>query len=133
MAKNNYFILIVTLIIGISIMISGYLIGNAIKGETSTGSLNVDKSASVNDSVECAIWDLAQTAEYLKMTEEDVRGIIQTEKSVLDLSGMFTGKMFPYFTVNNKQYFYKNEIDEWLNEVSGDHREYNTKDKWILQ
>lgn len=35
--------------------------------------------------------------------------------------------MFPYFIINNNQYFYKDEIDEWLKEASNYHREYNTK------
>lgn len=75
---------------------------------------------------------LPQVAEYLNMTEEEVRGIIQTEKKQLDETHTFQGKMFPYFTINNKQYFYKNEIDEWLKEVSSNRREYNTTKGWVF-
>ena len=67
------------------------------------------------------------------MTEEEVCAIIQTEKKKLDETHSFTGKMFPYFTINNKQYFYKDEIDEWLKQVSSHHRQYDTTKGWILQ
>ncbi|MFL0269345.1 hypothetical protein ACJDUH_14750 [Clostridium sp. WILCCON 0202] len=76
---------------------------------------------------------LSQVAAYLNMTEEEVRAIIQTEKKKLDETHSFDGKMFPYFTINNKQYFYKDEIDEWLKEVSSNHRQYDTTKGWILQ
>lgn len=67
------------------------------------------------------------------MTEEEVSGIIKTKKKKLEETHSFSGKMFPYFTVNNKQFFYQDEIDEWLKEVSSNHREYNTTKGRILQ
>lgn len=76
---------------------------------------------------------LSQVAEYLNMPDEEVRAIIQTEKKKLDETHSFSGKMFPYFTINNKWYFYKDEIDEWLKEVSSSHRQYDTTNGWILQ
>ncbi|MDF2656047.1 MAG: hypothetical protein K0R19_2521 [Bacillota bacterium] len=49
------------------------------------------------------------------MSEEEVKGIIDLEKSELEEIGSFDGKMFPYFTVDGQQFFYKDQIDEWLN------------------
>jgi len=60
------------------------------------------------------------------MTVGEVQGIMQTEKKILEETGSFSGKMFPYFTINNKQYFYKDELDEWLKEVSSNRRVYDT-------
>lgn len=37
------------------------------------------------------------------------------------------------FKVNNKQYFYKDELDEWLKDVTNNHRQYDTVKGWILQ
>lgn len=34
--------------------------------------------------------------------------------------------MFPYFTVNDKMCFYKQQIDEWLKEVLTQRKEYDT-------
>lgn len=75
---------------------------------------------------------LSQAAEYMNMTEDEVSGIIQTEKKKLEETHSFDGKMFPYFTINNKQYFYQDALDEWLSEVSMLHRQYDTKEGWIF-
>ncbi|NLZ83908.1 MAG: hypothetical protein GX915_09610 [Clostridiales bacterium] len=45
---------------------------------------------------------------------------------------MFIGKRFPYLKVNNKYYFYIDEIDEWLKEVTSSHREYDTAKGYIF-
>ena len=96
---------------------------------------SLQKSANLKSSIstENMALTLSQVAEYLQMTEEEVTGIIQTEKKTLMQSGSFSGRMLSYFTVNNKQYFYRNEIDEWLKEVSINRREYDTTKGWILQ
>lgn len=115
----------VFLFIGISIIINGYFIGDAIKS-ISPQDLRVNSSDS-------KVLSLEQVAKYLNMSEEEVITIIQIEDNKLTKTGSFFGKMFPYFVVNNKQYFYKDEIDEWLKEVSNNHREYNTTEGWVLQ
>ncbi len=79
-----------------------------------------------------SVFNLAQAAAYLNLTEGEVLGIIETEEAQLHEYGGFSGKMFPYFTVNDKQYFYRDEIDEWLKEVSGLRRQYNTAEGWIF-
>ena len=52
---------------------------------------------------------------------------IQTKNYTID------SNVFPYFTVNEKQYFSKVAIDEWLKEASNEHREYDTNKKQLLQ
>jgi hypothetical protein len=84
-------------------------------------------------SIDSNVLNLSQVAKYLDMSEGEIQGIINIEKAALDQSKVFTGMMFPYFTVNNKQYFYKNELDEWLKEVSKTHRQYDTKKGFMLQ
>lgn len=107
-----------------SVIFGSIWIGNSLK-----------KNVSLQTSIltDSKILTLSQTAEYLNMTEEEVRGIIQTEKKMLDETHVFSGKMFPYITINNKQYFYKDEIDEWLKEVSSHRRQYDTTKGLILQ
>jgi hypothetical protein len=98
---------------------------------------SLQKSASLENSiltsVDSNVLNISQVSKYLNMTEEEVQGIIQTEKTRLEQSGSFTGGIFPYFIINDKRYFYKNEIDEWLKEVSKNRRQYNTEKGWILQ
>ena len=83
-------------------------------------------------STDSNVMNVSQVANYLRMTEEEVQGIIKTEKKILESSGSYTGMSFPYFTLNDKLYFYKEQIDEWLNEVSIEHKEYDTKKGYVF-
>lgn len=76
---------------------------------------------------------MSEVADYIGISEEEVLGLIDTEKNILEKTSIFTGKMFPYFIVNEKQYFYKDEVDEWLKDVSNEHREYDTTKKTLIQ
>ena len=71
---------------------------------------------------------LTQVAEYLNMTEEEVQLIINWEET----ASVNEGKL-PYVTINNKQYFHKDEIDEWLKEVTSSHRQFDNTRGWVLQ
>lgn len=113
-----------------SIIFASIWIGYSLKKTVSLQASISNQTPTLTDSKTLT---LSQVAEYLNMTEEEVRAIIQTEKKKLDETHSFEGKMFPYFTINNKQYFYKDEIDEWLKEVSSNHRQYDTTKGWILQ
>ena len=94
---------------------------------------SVSLQASISISTNSKTLSLSQVAEYLNMNEEEVSAIIQTEKKKLDETHSFDGKIFPYFTINNKQYFYKDEIDEWLKEVSSNRTQYDTTKGWIFK
>ena len=73
---------------------------------------------------ESSVMTLEEASRYLKISEEEIIGIIDTEQENLSKSGSFYGKMFPYFVVNDKTLFYKNEIDLWLKEVVTQKTEY---------
>lgn len=97
---------------------------------------SIQKSTNIqtkNYTIDSNVFTVSEVANYLGMTEEEVQGIINTEKSMLEETDSFTGIMFPYFTVNEKQYFSKVAIDEWLKEASNEHREYDTNKKQLLQ
>lgn len=120
MNKKNIFAGISVLIISISIVISGYMIADVIKSNNAA-------TNSKNTYEDLKVLNITQVAEYLNITEQEVKSIIGIEKSSLQKYGEFNGKMFPYFTVNNKFYFYKDGIDDWLQEVTNNHTYYNTK------
>jgi hypothetical protein len=117
------------IILAMSVIFGSIWIGNSLE---KTISLQASISTPTSISTDSKTLTLSEAAEYLNMTEEEVRAIIQTEKKKLDETHSFEGKMFPYFTINNKQYFYKDEIDEWLKEVSSQHREYDTTKGWVF-
>lgn len=125
--ENRKLIPISIIILAISIIFGSIWIGNSLEKSSS-----MQTSISTPPPTDSKTLTLPQVAAYLNMTEEEVRGIIETEKKKLDETHVFHGKMFPYFTINDKQYFYKNEIDEWLKEVSSNRREYNTTKGWIF-
>lgn len=124
MNKKTLLFGIAVLLLGVSIILNGYFVGEAIK------SVPIGKTAAA--SPEAQVLNLSQAAEYMNMTEEELRGIVDTEKSILEETSSFSGKMFPYFTVDGKSFFYKREIDEWLKEASDERRDYNTKEGWIM-
>jgi len=74
---------------------------------------------------------LEQVAKYLSISEEDINTIIRTEENILMNTGSFRGKMFPYFIVADKRYFYKDEINDWVKEVSIEKRRYDFKNGTI--
>lgn len=128
--ENKKLFSISIIILAMSIIFGSIWIGHSL--EKSVG-LQASILTTTSTSTDSKTLTLSQVAEYLNMTEEEVRDIIQTEKKKLDETHSFAGKMFPYFTINNKQYFYKDEIDEWLKEVSSQHRQYDTTEGWIQQ
>jgi hypothetical protein len=126
--ENKKLLPVSIIILAMSVIFGSIWIGHSLEENVS-----LQTSTSTSVSTNSKILTLSQVAEYLNMKEEEVSGIIQTEEKKLNETHTFVGKMFPYFTVDNKQYFYKDEIDEWLKEVSSNHRQYDTTKGWILQ
>lgn len=126
--ENKKLLSISIIILAISVMLGSIWIGHSLERK-----VGLQTTTSASTLTESKALTLSQVAQYLNMTEEEVRGIIQAEKKILDETGSFYGTMFPYFTINNKLYFYKDEIDEWLEEVSSDHRIYDTVEGRVLQ
>ncbi|NLB51720.1 MAG: hypothetical protein GX808_02125 [Syntrophomonadaceae bacterium] len=112
--------------ISIIILAMSILFGSIWIGYSLERTAGLHTSISTPTSTDDKALTLSQAAEYMNMTEDEVLGIIQTEKKKLEETHSFDGKMFPYFTINNKQYFSKDEIDDWLKEVSMFHRQYDT-------
>jgi hypothetical protein len=126
--ENKKLLPVSIIILAMSVIFGSIWIGHSLEENVS-----LQTSTSTSVSTNSKILTLSQVAEYLNMKEEEVSGIIQTEQKKLNETHTFVGKMFPYFSVDNKQYFYKDEIDEWLKEVSSNHRQYDTTKGWILQ
>jgi predicted DNA-binding transcriptional regulator AlpA len=123
LSRKEIVIGIGALLISISIVISGYLIGEAIKTVIAAEANNTTES----------VMDLPEAAKYLNMSEAEVRAIMRLEEEQITQYGFFSGMRFPHFTIDDKQYFYKDEIDEWLKEVASRHAIYDTNKGFILQ
>lgn len=128
--ENKKLLPISIITLAMSVVFGSIWIGHSIEKNVS---LQASILTPTSISTDSKTLTLSQVAEYLNMKDEEVSAIIQTEKKVLDETHSFYGKMFPYFTINNKQYFYKDEIDEWLKEVSSHRTQYDTTKGLILQ
>lgn len=117
--QNNKLLPISIIIFALGMFLSSIYFGYSIQ----KGSNIQVENAAVNSSV----MNISEVANYLGMTEEEVQGIINTEKNMLESRGSYTGIMFPYFIVNDKLYFYKEQVDEWLKDISIQRKEYDTK------
>lgn len=114
----------VALIIGISIILSSLVMGLLIRDAILSNQKILDEK--INQETNNEILSLSEAAQYLKLSEKEVKGIMIIERKQLKSYGSFLGKMFPYYKVNDKYYFYKDELDEWLKEVSSNRTQYDT-------
>ena len=122
--QNNKLLSISIIIVGLCILLSSTWLGYSIQKST-----NIQTQKIATDS---NVMNISQVANYLGMTEEEVQGIMKTEKNILESTGSYTGTMFPYFILNDKLYFYKEQIDEWLKDVSIQRKEYDTKIGYVF-
>jgi len=59
---------------------------------------------------------IQETANYLNITEIQVRTIISTEETMLNSTGSYTGMMFPIIRIGNDIYVSTNRLNDWLKE-----------------
>ncbi len=123
MNKKILLAVIAVLFLSISTILGGYFIGDAIKSNITANTKNAYGDLKV--------LNLTQVAEYLNMTEKEVKSIIAIEKRQLTNTGTSNWGMLPYITVDDSQYFYKDGVDVWLQEVTSSHMHYDTE-KFIM-
>ncbi|NHM34034.1 helix-turn-helix domain-containing protein [Neobacillus terrae] len=109
--KTGYAIVLLSL----CILISGFWIGNALKQNK-----NNLESNNVED-----VLSLPEAANYLGLSEESIKKIINQEEKVLRESGSFSGMRFPYAKVYGHYVFSKTTLDEWLEGNTENHRRYS--------
>lgn len=117
--KNNKLLPISITIVGLSVFVGSFWLGNSIKE-----SANIQAQRM---SVQGNGMDISQAANYIGVTEDELQGIIKAEQNTLEAEGTYVGMMIPYFIVNDNMYFNKNQIDEWLVDVSTQYKEYDTQ------
>lgn len=117
--QNNKLIPISIIILVFCMLLSSIYLGYSIQW--------IPNIQAENTIVDNSVMIISEVANYLGMTVEEVQEIINIEKNTLNSSGSYTGIMFPYFIVNDKLYFHKESVDEWIKDVSIQHKEYDTK------
>ncbi|OPA75351.1 DNA-binding protein [Paenibacillus selenitireducens] len=117
MKPLNYSNIISSIILGIAIIIGCLLINSDLQKEKISNSheiVNHDKP----------LMTIQETAEYLNITESQVKTIISTEESMLKATGSFTGMMFPIIKIGNEVFVNTNGLNDWLKESTQQRKEY---------
>lgn len=114
--KNRFTILGAALILGLSYVAGCLLISN----DRTTGW----EQASVSQSTVHPLLTLAETAELLRISKDQVINIIKAENAVLSNNGPFEGMMLPYIKVDDKFLFNVLEIQNWVQQATLEQRVY---------
>lgn len=119
MKSLNYSTLISSLIIGISIVAASFILQGA---EDLKYVPAVTEGA---DSVQTdpPLMTLEQTAEFLNLTEYQVKSIISSDNALRE-QGASEGKPFPYIVVQNEMYVSKLGLISWLDEATRNRRRF---------
>ncbi|EGG38125.1 hypothetical protein [Paenibacillus sp. HGF5] len=67
---------------------------------------------------------LEETAEFLNLTEYQVKNIISSENALREQYGSEVGTLFPYIVVQHEIYVSKMGLISWLEDATRDRREY---------
>ncbi|AZN40990.1 DNA-binding protein [Paenibacillus albus] len=70
------------------------------------------------------VMNLAETAAYLHLTVDEINTIITLEETVLESTGSYTGKMFPYFKIDKEIYVSRDELAAWIKEAATNRMQY---------
>ncbi|CAH1207426.1 MULTISPECIES: helix-turn-helix domain-containing protein [Paenibacillus] len=122
--KTNNYSAISSGIIGLSI-----IIGSWIFVSNQPESIIVDTSvptvaSSSNPNEYGPILSIAEAADYLNLSENDVQNIIASEQKKLNDNGTFPGTMFPYFKIGEVIYVSKEGLAVWLADTIEQKRQY---------
>lgn len=111
--------IISSLIIGISIVAASFILQGT-EGSKSVPAVT-DEAYLVQS--ESPLMTLEQTAEFLNLTEYQVKNIISAENAVRG-EGVSAGLPFPYIVVQNEIYISKMGLIPWLEEATQERRVY---------
>ncbi|MCG7344854.1 Clp protease ClpB [Sporosarcina sp. ACRSL] len=107
MKQTTY--LIGVLILGLSIVLSAFILSNSSSKSTS----KENESQMTNSTPD--LMTTTQLANYLQISEQALENIILRDDSErAELSSYDTYRFVPYLKINDEKRFMKVEIDEWL-------------------
>lgn len=102
--------IIAVFILGLSIVISAFIVSNS---SPNTASTDKDSQNAINSTTD--LMTLTQLAEYLQISEQSIETIISNDDSVrTELGSYDTYQFIPYLLLDNQKRFIKTEIDAWL-------------------
>ena len=107
---KQYTNILAALILGISIIVSSFIIRDTFSDKGSGEIHSQPTSHTISD-----VMTLAQLSEYLQISEKSIQHIINEDSlTKASLSSYDTYRFIPSFRLDNQTLFLKSEIDEWL-------------------
>ena len=98
-------------ILGLSIVISAFILSNAL---SNTAGKDDNNSQIINSTPD--LMTITQLSEYLQISEQSIESIIHEDNSLKEEFGDIyeTYRLIPYLKIDNQIRFIKTEIDQWL-------------------
>ncbi|ETT48712.1 hypothetical protein MKZ07_03820 [Paenibacillus sp. FSL P4-0338] len=122
--KNQYTILGAALILGLCLVASSFVIGDRIRAGYEMQLLTPAGAQSGTQAEEHPLLTLAETAQFLRLSEDQVKNIMKAENAMLRNDGPFEGMKLPYLKVDNEFLFNKQQLTVWVLAASQEHRVY---------
>ncbi|GGO03565.1 hypothetical protein [Saccharibacillus kuerlensis] len=119
MKRFNFSMLLSSIILGASLIIGCVLI----QKELNVQETEVPKETKNEPKV---LMNMEETAEYLGLTEQQVKEIIKTENRELSETGSFIGVMFPYIKIDDEILISRDRLKEWVKESTTQRNEYES-------
>ncbi|WP_405111674.1 hypothetical protein MHH28_03135 [Paenibacillus sp. FSL K6-1217] len=120
--KNQYTILGAALILGLCVVAGSFVIGDRL-----TARDEMQTPAGVQSGTQDTdhpLMTLAETAQFLRLSEDQVKNIMKAENAVLRNDGPFKGMKLPYLRIDNEFLFNKQQVSVWIQTASQEHRVY---------
>ncbi|SEU19641.1 hypothetical protein [Paenibacillus sp. NFR01] len=125
MKPFNLSLFLSSVVLGVSIIVGCILITN---NQAANGK-EAREPEPVQETLESPkpLMTLQETADYLNLTEEQVKTIILHENYILEVSHSYSGMMFPYLKINNEILVSRDALGEWIKESTGQRQEYTRR------
>ncbi|MFD1737478.1 hypothetical protein ACFSCX_13030 [Bacillus salitolerans] len=111
---NKYLSFISIIVLSLSIVYLGYQVGQHASNREHAVSEKQEVKKIV-PFVDKGLWTLEETAQYLSIPVEELeRTILKQDVERNKQTSFSTYEYIPYITLNQKRYFNKNDLDEWI-------------------
>ncbi|NQX43764.1 hypothetical protein HQN87_00345 [Paenibacillus tritici] len=123
--KNHYTILGAALILGLCGVAGSFVISKELTPGYEMRQQTIAETQKEMQDTDHPLMTLTETAQFLRLSEEQVMNIMKAENAVLRNDGPFEGKKLPYLRVDNEFLFNKQQLLNWIQLASVENRVYN--------
>ncbi|MEK3794143.1 hypothetical protein MKX42_20615 [Paenibacillus sp. FSL R7-0204] len=122
--KNQYTILGAALILGLCLVASSFVIGDRIRAGYELQQQTPAGAQTESQAEDHPLMTLAETAQFLRLSEDQVKNILKAENAMLRNDGPFGRTKLPYLRIDNEFRFNKQQVTVWILAASQEQRVY---------